>query len=84
MKKTFYAFVGFLLLTGCNDFGPTLEKSERDFADKNYINVIDALNAGLPHWKESDGPEKKAEAYQLLGKSYHKLRNTDKAIAWRG
>lgn len=70
-----------LLVTGCRqDFKPFLEKAEKAFSERNYINTIDALNAGMPHWRESDGDEAKARAHELLGRSYQGLRNTDKAI----
>lgn len=69
------------VLVGCSkEFTPYLEKARVSFAEKNYIDTIDSLNAGVPNWKKEDGVEKKAEAFQLLGKSYHQLRNTDKAI----
>jgi tetratricopeptide (TPR) repeat protein len=68
-------------VTGCRqDFKPFLDKAEKAFAERNYINTIDELNLGMPHWREADGDEAKARAYELLGRSYQGLRNTDKAI----
>jgi tetratricopeptide (TPR) repeat protein len=70
-----------ILLTGCRqEFLPSLKKAEQSFQEKNYINAIDTLNLSLPYWKESDGTEVKAQAYELLGKCYHQLHNKDKAI----
>ena len=57
-----------------------LAKAHKTFSEKNYVDTIDALNAGLTYWRESDGPEKKAEAYELLGKSHRALRNLDKSL----
>lgn len=69
------------LMTGCGrDFPALLSEAEQSFGKKDYIGTIDTLNRALPRWKESDGAEKKARAYELQGKSYHQLRNTDKAI----
>lgn len=82
MKRTFL-LLAFLvpLLSSCRrDFKPFLEKAESAFAEKNYINTIDALTLGLPHWRDSDGEEAKARAFELLGHSYQALRNADKAI----
>jgi tetratricopeptide (TPR) repeat protein len=59
---------------------PYLAMAKKNFADKNYVDTIDALNGGLTYWKESEGADKKAEAYELLGKSYRALRNSDKAV----
>jgi tetratricopeptide (TPR) repeat protein len=71
----------FIVLTGCEKkFVPFLEKGREDFSSKNFINCVDNLNVGLLHWKESDGSDRKAEAYELLGQAYQQLRNTDKAI----
>jgi tetratricopeptide (TPR) repeat protein len=70
-----------VLAAGCRqDFAPFLQKAEKAYAERNYINTIDALNLGLPHWRESDGDAAKARAFELLGESYQALRNTDKAI----
>lgn len=70
-----------VLLLGCRqDFAPFLQKAEKAFAERNYINTIDALNLGLPQWRESDGDDTKSRAYELLGRSYQELRNPDKAI----
>ena len=81
MKSLLFLTTFFLALTSCRrDFSSFLQKAEQAFLEKNYITTIDELNLGLPNWKESDGAESKARAYELLGKSYHHLRNTDKAI----
>lgn len=73
--------LGLLLLAACaNKFAPYLQKAQVAFAKKDYINTIDAVNAGLPVWRDNDGNDEKAEAFELLGKSYHQLRSTDKAI----
>lgn len=69
------------LAAGCRqEFSPYLEKAEKAFASRDYINTVDALNAGLPHWRSSDGDAKKARAFELLGLSYQNLRNTAKAV----
>jgi tetratricopeptide (TPR) repeat protein len=57
-----------------------LKSAQKTFAEKNYVDTIDALNAGLAYWKESEGTEMEADAYELLGKSYRALRNLDKAL----
>ena len=81
MKSLVIAFASLFLLIGCQkEFSPSLEKARRAFAEKNYIDTIDALNTGMPNWREKDGNEKKAEAFQLLGESYYQLKNFDKAI----
>jgi tetratricopeptide (TPR) repeat protein len=67
---------------GCRKgFEPYYEKARRAFDNQNDIEAVDALQLGLPRWHSSDGVEAKAQAYQLLGQAYHRLRNTDKAIA---
>lgn len=83
MKKQASYFWIFLLLvfSGCEKkFASFLTQAREDFSSHNYINTVDNLNVGLLHWKESDGNEAKAEAYQLIGQAYQQLRNTDKAI----
>ena len=69
-----------LTLACRQEFSPFLQKAEKAFAERNYINTIDTLNLGLPRWRESDGDEKKSRAFELLGRSYQALRNPDKAI----
>jgi tetratricopeptide (TPR) repeat protein len=70
-----------LMFTACGrDFSQTLESAQKSFDEKNFVGVIDTVNNGLPAWKESDGNEKKGRAYELLGRAYHQLRNSDKAI----
>jgi tetratricopeptide (TPR) repeat protein len=68
-------------LFGCKkNISSYVEKATKKYAEKNYIETIDNLNVGLLHWNKSDGDEIKAQAYQLLGRSYHGLYNYDKAI----
>jgi tetratricopeptide (TPR) repeat protein len=70
-----------IILTACHDdFRTSLGKARQDFVENDSIGVIDTLNLALENWKESDGRDAKGQAYQLLGKSYQKLGNTDKAI----
>lgn len=70
-----------LALSGCKkNFSMFLVEARNDFSEKNYVGTVDNINVGLLQWKDSDGTEAKAEAYQLLGASYQQLRNTDKAI----
>lgn len=83
MKKSSFILCLILLLplAGCKkNFSSFFEQARKDFSEKNYINAVDNINVGLLQWKESDGIEAKAEAYQILGISYQQLRNTDKAI----
>ena len=81
--KPFLAFLLFsIVLTGCEKkFSESLALAEKSFAEKNHIDTIDTLVEALPRWEESDGNESKGRAYELLGKSYHQMRNTDKAMA---
>lgn len=70
-----------LLLVSCGgDFPGALAKAEKTFAEKNYIDTVDTLLSGIGDWKESDGNDAKGRAYELLGQSYHALRNTQKAL----
>ena len=70
-----------LVMTGCQKhLEPYLEKAQKAFAEKNYVDTIDALNSGLSYWQESEGPDTKAEAYELLGKSHRALLNAEKAL----
>jgi tetratricopeptide (TPR) repeat protein len=83
MKKSAWLFGTIICLTlsGCKKhFSTFLEEARKDFSDKNYVGTVDNVNVGLLQWKDSDGTEAKAEAFQLLGASYQQLRNTDKAI----
>lgn len=69
-----------LSLTACQKkFEPLYQKAEAAFESKNHVECIDAVTLALPLWKEDDGNEKKARAYELLGKSYHSLLKTEKA-----
>jgi tetratricopeptide (TPR) repeat protein len=69
-----------LTLPACSKrFGPLYKDAQEAFAEGKWIETIDNINLGLPFWKESDGQENKAQAYQLLGKAYHKLQKIDKA-----
>lgn len=73
--------LSFVFLLGCGkEFAPLYEKAQKEFERKNYIGAVDAVQAALPIWKESDGKEKRGQAYQILGRSYHKLLKFDKAI----
>jgi tetratricopeptide (TPR) repeat protein len=67
-------------LTGCSKrFAPLYANAQAAYAEDNWIETIDNINLALPFWRESDGQEQKAQAYQLLGKAYHKLKKIDKA-----
>lgn len=82
MKNISKLCLVFLLITsfGCQKkFKPFFEKAKSNYASKNYVNAVDNLTISLLHWKESDGKDQKAEAYQLLGQSYQQLRNIEKA-----
>ncbi len=66
--------------TGCRKpFSDRIAQAEQSFNEKNYINTIDTLTTALTDWREGDGAEEKGRAYEMLGKSYVQLRNTDKA-----
>lgn len=81
MRQTITALVSLMLLVSCGKkFPDVLAKAEKAFAEKNYVDVVDVLNNGLPAWEDADGNDAKGRAYELLGNSYHQLRNTDKAI----
>jgi tetratricopeptide (TPR) repeat protein len=68
-------------LSGCQrHLGSYLKAAHKTFAEKNYVDTIDDLNTGLNYWQKSEGLDKKAEAYELLGKSHRALRNVDKAL----
>ena len=74
-------FILFLSLGGCaKKFGDLTSQAQRSFDQKLYVETVDAINLALPRWEESDGQEKKAQAYQLLGKAYHQLKKMDQAI----
>lgn len=78
--KIFFLSCVLLALSGCGrKFAPLYEQARQDFENKNYVGAVDALNLALPRWHDSDGGSAKGLAYELLGKSYHKLRNIDKA-----
>lgn len=68
-------------LSGCGKkFPASVIRAEKEFSEKNYVDAIDTLNNGIPKWRESQGTDLKGKAYELLGKSYHQIHNTDKAI----
>src|SRR5262249_55919349 len=79
MKK--FLIVGAaLLLCGCErNFGDLLSEARKALAEKNYTVVIDDVNLAVPRWRDRDGVDKKSEAYELLGKSYHALKKMDQA-----
>jgi tetratricopeptide (TPR) repeat protein len=67
-------------LIGCSKrFGPLYNDAQQMYEEEKWIETIDNINLALPFWRESDGQENKAQAYQLLGKAYHKLKKIDKA-----
>jgi len=82
VKRSFFllALCSFLAVACNQDFAVFMAKAEKAFAEKNYINTIDAINSGMPKWRESDGMVVKSRAFELLGRSYQSLRNTDKAV----
>lgn len=70
-----------ILLSGCaKEFKPIIAGAENDFDKNNYIEAVDKINRAIPLWESTDGLEAKAQAYQLLGKSYQRLTKMDKAI----
>lgn len=70
-----------LTLTACRrEFLPLLQEARRTFAEENFVETVDASNAALQRWKDSDGTEAQAEAYQLLGQSYQRLHKAEKAV----
>ncbi len=73
------ALACFSLISCGKNFPDIVAQAEKSFSEKNYIDAVDAINNGLTSWKESDGNDVKGRAYEVLGKSYHQLRNTDKA-----
>ncbi len=80
MNPRFIPLLFFLFsLPGCRAGFPELyEKALENFSRGNYVDAADQLNLGLSRWTASEGEEAKAQAYQLLGKSYHKLHKRDK------
>ncbi len=77
----FFTAVASIALIGCQKhLGSYLLAAQKTFAEKNYVDTIDTLNSGLNYWQESEGVDKKAAAYELLGKSHRALRNVDKAL----
>ncbi len=82
MNKIALIFIAFAVavLGGCSKrFMPLYEDGKEAYSEGNWIETIDDINLALPFWRESDGQENKAQAYQLLGKAYHKLKKIDKA-----
>src|SRR5437016_3491228 len=61
-------------------FQPLLIEGRAHFNNQNYVEAVDSLNMALQRWGKPDGDEPKAEALQLLGQAYHRLRKVDKAI----
>jgi tetratricopeptide (TPR) repeat protein len=69
-----------LVLCGCQrNFDELLVEARQAAAEKNYTVVIDDTQLALPRWREQDGADKKSEAYELLGKSFHALQKLDQA-----
>lgn len=81
MKHSKELALCFLLLVSCRkNFSDVVAKAEQEFAHKEYVDTIDTLNNGLALWDKSDGDGIKGHAFEILGKSYHQLRNTEKAL----
>jgi len=69
-----------LCLLGCGrNFAELYVKGQKEFNEKNFIEAVDVLNKAVQAWDKDDGPDQKASAYELLGRSYHSLRKIDKA-----
>lgn len=69
-----------LALSSCSkEFQPLFEKGQKAFQNENYVEAVDTINLALPLWKESDGLEPKARAYQVMGMAYQRLRKLDPA-----
>lgn len=70
-----------LFLSACGtDFKGALADAEIAHSEKRYIDVVDGLNKVLPKWKDPEDKDARARAFELLGKSYYEMRNTDKAV----
>lgn len=79
-KNILLISLGLWTLLGCSKhFMPLYEDAQVAYREGKWIEVIDNINLALPFWREDDGQENKAQAYQLLGKAYHKLKKIDKA-----
>src|SRR4051812_17938804 len=61
-------------------FASLYAEGKTAFAADNFVESADAMNMALRQWKESDGTEIKAQALQILGHSYHRLKKMEKAI----
>jgi len=85
MRKKYFHLISLVALalvglTACaKKFDHLLLKATQAFTQQQYVETVDATNAALMRWRESDGPDKKAQAYQLLGKAYHQLKKLDQA-----
>lgn len=78
--KRIWILAAALVLTGCEKrFDDLLGRAEAAFANKNYTEAIDNLNLAILRWKSKYGTDQKAQAFQLLGKSYHALKKLDQA-----
>ena len=80
LRITFLLFLSTIFSACGKNFSELLQKSETQFAAQDYVGAVDTLNIAIPIWKSNDTNFKKGRAYEILGLSYHKLRNTDKAI----
>jgi len=73
-------FLTTLFVSGCRqNFEKLYDKAQQAYEQKNYTLVIYHLNLAIPRWKSSDGTEKKAQAYQMLGIAHHTLKDIDQA-----
>ncbi len=78
--KNILGVMAVLFLCGCQrNFNELLIEARQAATEKNYTVVIDNTQLALPRWREKDGVEKKSEAYELLGKSFHALQKLDQA-----
>ncbi len=82
MKIRSSSLVAILLLTftACErNFDELMDEAREASQEQNHTVVIDSLTLALPRWKEEHGAPQKAEAYELLGKSYYALKKPDQA-----
>ena len=70
----------FFLAACSSSFNDLLATGKKAFNDKDYAGAIDKMNLAVARWKSSDGNDKKAEAFEVLGQSYHALQKNDKAV----
>lgn len=78
--------IGFLisavLAAGCakKSFDALYSEAQTSYKEGHYVEAIDSVNSALSRWSKSNGDEKKGQAYQLLGQSYHALKKIDESI----